>query len=341
MAGEPTCWILSRGRKGDLDQMEALASAAGLSYTIKRLTFLGPEIPVLSNLLLRSASDPLVPPWPHLILCAEASPSVVARRVKRLSGGRTRIVCIGRPAGTAAGFDLVITTAQYRIPAADNVVELSMPLSFAQAAGAEASYPYAEERPLTALIVGGPAFPDRLDGETAGRMAADVLASASGTVAVHTSPRTPKDVVARLAETVAPPNLLHVYGDGPNLYRPLLAAADQIIVTSDSVSMVSDALATGKPLAIYPLPLALNWKWKLGGWLYCHAVEQPFGLLAPIRWLFDRGIIEVAANRRKLFQRLVAEGRAGWFGAAHGPGRSDGGREDLIRAVAALRKLTA
>jgi len=200
---------------------------------VKTLRFAGPEVPVLSRLLLR---DKLSPPWPDLVLCAEASPSVIARDVKRRSAGKTRIVCLGRPAGSAANFDLVITTAQYRIPAAPNVVELSMPLA---------------------------------------------------------------------------------------------------------ASMVADALATGKPVAVYPLPQALNAKWRLGNWLYRNAVEQPQTLMAPVRWLFDSGVVEVAPDRRKLFQRLVTEGRLGWFGEAVPVPQPGAAQRDLDRAAAALRDLVS
>ena len=36
--------------------------------------------------------------------------------------------------------------------------------------------------------------------------------------------------------------------------------------------------------------------------------------MRPVRWLFDAGVIEVAADRRRLFARLVAEKRLVWFG---------------------------
>jgi len=74
MAGDPKLWILSRGRKGDLDQMLALARATGWPHEVRTLRFAGPEIPVLSRHLLK---DRLSSPWPDLVLCAEASPSVM------------------------------------------------------------------------------------------------------------------------------------------------------------------------------------------------------------------------------------------------------------------------
>lgn len=332
MAGDPTIWILSRGRKGDLDQMLALARATGWPFEVKTLRFAGPEIPVLSKLLLKQK---ISPPWPDLVLCAEASPSVIAREIKRLSPS-TRIVCLGRPAGAPGNFDLVLTTAQYRIPAAANVVALSMPL----AEIAEASV-----RPASgtiALAVGGPAFPDLLDGAAAEQLASDALAYATGkglALEVVTSPRTPAEAIAVLERRITAPHRLGIFGRGENRYREALGQASEIIVTSDSVSMVADALASGRPVSVYPLPQALNAKWKLGSWLYRASVEDPQPMMGPVRWLFDAGVIEVAPDRRKLFARLVAEGRVGWFGAAVPAPQPGAAQRDLAMAVESLRKL--
>lgn len=334
----PKIWILSRGRKGDLDQMLALAKASGWDYEVKHLRFAGPEIPLLSRLLLQNGNDVLTPPWPDFVLCAEASPSVIAKAIRRASGGKTRAVCLGRPAGSAAGFDLVITTAQYRIPVAPNVVELSMPL----AAEAEATPANMTANGPIALIVGGPAFPDRFDHAAAMDLAADALAYAvkrNTPLAVHTSPRTPKDVAGALARTIIPPHRLHVFGQGPNRYREVLGEASEIVVTSDSVSMVADALAAEKPVSIYPLPLRDDLKLKLGNWLYRNAVEAPKPGFAPLRWLFDIGLIEAAADRRRLFGRLVADKRLAWFDEPLVPPQINAAQADLDAAVAALRSL--
>ncbi len=336
----PHIWILSRGRKGDLDQMVALARAVGWPHEVKPLRFAGPEIPFLSRLLLKNGADVLRPPWPDLVLCAEASPSVIARQIQHLSGGRTRAVCIGRPAGTAAGFDLVITTAQYRIPPAPNVVELSMPLA-AEAEAPPASPP--SGGPI-AVIVGGPAFPDRLDAGAAAALAADALAYAArrgAVLAFHTSPRTPPQVNAALARAIAPPHQLQVFGEGPNRYRILLAEASEIVVTSDSVSMVSDALAACKPVSIYRLPRRENVTLRLGEWLHRRAFGPPgtgFGLL---RWLFDSSLIEAAADRQRLFARLVRDGRAAWFGDPPVPPQREAAAGDLALAVDSLHRLMA
>ena len=334
MAAEPRLWILSRGRKGDLDQMLALVNALGWPHEVKTLRFAGPEIPVLSTLLLRQK---LSPPWPDLVLCAEASPSVIAREVKRRSNGQTRIMCLGRPAGSAGNFDLVITTAQYRIPAAPNVVELSMPL----AARREAKTSASPDGPI-ALLVGGPAFPDRLGATEAQNLVADAIAYAAQKgkrLHVQTSPRTPAPAIAALENAIATPHRLDVFGRGENRYQQLLGSASEIIVTSDSVSMVADALASGKPTAIYPLPQSHDAKWQLGEWLYRNAVEAPKPLFAPVKGLFDIGLIEAAADRRRLFTRLVREQRLSWFGEPLVPPQPEAAGRDLARAVQSIRAL--
>lgn len=334
MAADPTIWILSRGRKGDLDQMLVLARATGWPHEVKTLRFAGPEIPVLSRLLLK---DRISPPWPDLVLVAEASPSVIAREIRRLSP-KTRIVCLGRPAGAPQHFDLVITTAQYRIPAAANVVEISMPL-----AEASDTAPSRGTGPI-ALVIGGPAFPDCLDAAAAEGLAADALAYAartSRTLDVVTSPRTPAEAIAVLERRITAPHRLTIFGRGENRYREALAQASEIIVTSDSVSMVADALASGMPVSVYPLPQALNAKWKLGSWLYRASIETPQPLMAPVRWLFDAGVIEVAPDRRKLFARLVAEQRLAWFGQAAPAPQPGAAQRDLAMAVDSLRRLMA
>lgn len=339
MAAEPLIWILSRGRKGDLDQMANLAEATGWPFEVKRLQFRGPEIPVLSSLLLTNGESVFSGSWPDLVFCAEASASVIALAIKRKSQGRTRAVCIGRPAGAVRDFDLVITTAQYRIPPAPQVVELSMPI----AATTETAAGETPDGPV-ALLVGGPAFPDRLDAAAATQLAVDTIAHATRRnrpLSVQTSPRTPQDAVAALARAITPPHRLDVFHKGENRYRALLAEASEIVVTSDSVSMVSDALASGRPVSVYPLPRNENLTWQAGEFLFRHAVEQPSAFFAPVKALFDTGIIEATADRRRLFHRLIAEKRLAWFGEAPVPPQPDAMRRDLERAVQSLRALVA
>lgn len=319
-----TVWILTHSRVGDRQQMEKLAAALGWQSLAKRLVFRQPNVPFLASLLRdRARSDPLGAPWPDLVLCAEARTSVIARAIKRRSGGRTKLVCLGRPAGNPADFDLVLTTAQYRLPMAPNVVQLALPPVADASPAAEPEDSFTLEglaRPLTAMLVGGTALPELLDGATADRLARDLLAhveKTGGTLLVVSSPRTGVAAGAALTRNIPAPHIVHLWRKGENNpYRRFLALADEIVVTSDSVSMVADALATGKNVSVYRLPRQ---------WAFTHGVVErlfervgaepqcPFWL-RPAKWLFDKGLIEARADRPRLFDRLVAEGRLGWFG---------------------------
>jgi mitochondrial fission protein ELM1 len=342
MGADPTVWILWRRRKGDLDQMLCLVNALGWRHEIKKLSFRSPGIPALAGLLLKPQSDPLFPPWPDVILCAEALPSIIARKLKANSRGAIRTVCLGRPAGTPSAFDLVITTAQYRLPPATNIVELALPLTSPRAKETGAPDDRTKKSPITALFVGGSSFPDFLDVPAARAMMLCVhqhVEKRGGTLLATASPRTSKEVADFLARNTPAPHFFQAFKAGNDTYQQTLASAEEIIVTSDSVSMTADALETGKPVFIYPLPQKLNLQWRLAEWLYEHAVMQRSGWLAPMRWLFDAGVIESNADRRLLFSKLVAERRLNWFGEAP-PNPKDGtSRPDLQKAVERVRGL--
>jgi len=64
---------------------------------------------------------------------------------------------------------------------------------------------------------------------------------------VVASPRTP----ASSLNAVTGARVVHP-GDAPS-YASLLAGADQLFVTADSVAMVSDGIATGKPVGLIPI----------------------------------------------------------------------------------------
>jgi mitochondrial fission protein ELM1 len=334
MTDEPIVWLLSGGRKGDLDQMLALAQALGWPHEIKTLRFRGPSHPLFAS---QRVDKPPAAPWPDLVLCAEAMTSVIARDIKKKSGAHTRIICLGRPAAASQHFDAVLTTAQYRLPAAANVVELQMPLAARPPARAND-----EGTGPVVLLVGGPAFPDQLDGQVAQDLAREALAHASARgrlLDVHTSPRTPEVAIAMLRQAITPPNRLTVFGQPDNHYRAALSAASEIVVTSDSISMLADALQASPRVSVYPLPQRHGVKLRLGNWLYRKAVLERRTGLTPVRWLFETGMIETAADRRSLIERLVADGRVGWFGAGAARGRPGAAHDDLDTAVRHVRQV--
>ena len=112
-------------------------------------------------------------------------------------------------------------------------------------------------RPLVAVLLGGSNGRYRLEAAEgaalAARLAAMMRADRVG-VAVTPSRRTAPGVTAALRDALAPLGADIWDGTGDNPYFGLLANADAIVVTVDSVSMVSEAVATAAPVLLAELP---------------------------------------------------------------------------------------
>ncbi|MCQ8241436.1 mitochondrial fission ELM1 family protein [Rhizosaccharibacter radicis] len=112
-------------------------------------------------------------------------------------------------------------------------------------------------RPLVSVLVGGANGRFRL-GETEGRALAGSLRAMMRDqkvgLAVTPSRRTAPAVRAILTEALAPERAMVWDMTGENPYLGMLACADAIVVTADSISMVSEAAATDVPVFHVPLP---------------------------------------------------------------------------------------
>ena len=79
-----------------------------------------------------------------------------------------------------------------------------------------------------------------------------MVAAEDGCLLVTTSRRTPADLSAHLREYFASSAgvLWSGPGDGANPYPGMLACADRIVCTADSVNMLSEACATRAPVFV-------------------------------------------------------------------------------------------
>ncbi len=269
-SASPRIWLVLGDKLGDNAQVEAIAQALGLPCECKRLKFKAryqhskPSFRASLYHIDQSASDRLEPPWPDLILTVGRRPSMAALWARRQSGGRARLVLIGRPKRHAEEFDLIISTPQYLIPDRDNVVRLGLPLMRADPVAIRDEAARWKDRlcalprPLTAVLVGGPTKPFQLNAQIARDFVARVAETLGqeGTLFFSTSRRTPPEVVDAL-ESLLPENaeLFRWQAERPdNPYLALLGLADRCVVTGDSTSMMVEALRAGQTLVIYPLP---------------------------------------------------------------------------------------
>lgn len=267
-------WVLTDDRAGNVAQALGVAEALGRPFTVKDVRYtplakLPSAIQGASLLGLTGDSRlALAPPWPALVIAAGRRTAPVARWIKRQSGGKTRIVQLMYPGRRAAAdFDLIAVPRHDCVaPGGDaaNILRITgAPHRLTAAklkAAAEVWGPRlgALRRPFVALMVGGAThsrpFPAHFAADL-GRKAAGLAAELSGSVLVTTSRRTGADAEAALLANIPEPGHVFLWGTGgDNPYLGYLALADRIIVTGDSVSMCSEACATGKPVHIYAPP---------------------------------------------------------------------------------------
>ena len=124
----PAVWLIDAYRAGERAQVRALVDALGWPCEEKQLSYRKFEL--RTNLFRGSDlrgidtgnSSPLQPPWPDLLISSGMRNEPVCRWVRQQSGGKSKIVHLGRPWADPGRFDLVITTPQYRVPARENVL---------------------------------------------------------------------------------------------------------------------------------------------------------------------------------------------------------------------------
>lgn len=276
----PSLWLLTGDKGGDVAQLRALARALGWPTEEKPLRFNG--LYRLPNRLLgaslASLADALAaglePPWPDVVLSAGRRATPVARWIGARSGGRTRLVVVGRPWAPLAAVDLAIATPQYGLPARPNVLPVRLPFNRLDPAALQDAAAAWQSRlgdlkpPFVALLIGGRARPLRFDadvGRAIGTQVGRLAWTLGASVLAVTSRRTPADAADALLAEITVPLRAHRWrqGDTSNAYAAFVGLADRLVVTGDSASMIAEACHSGKPVSIAPVPLDDSWRERL------------------------------------------------------------------------------
>jgi mitochondrial fission protein ELM1 len=184
--------------------------------------------------------------------------AALATRLLRERGGK--VIQILDPRLDPRHWDLLIAPDHDGLRG-DNVIALTgslHPIDDAWLALARAAFATFADlpQPRTAVLLGGSSAHARFD-----RNAFEVLASKlevalareGGSVLITVSRRTPVEIVEALRHRyVETPGVVwRGAGDGPNPYPGLLAWADRIVCSPDSVNMISEACATQAPVFVF------------------------------------------------------------------------------------------
>ena len=263
-ASRSTCWAISDGAAGNERQALALAGALDLHPRVIRIRpghpwdWFAPRLTFAAALGIRDeAGHPVEPPWPDVAIGCGRQAALLTRCLRRWSAGRCFTVQILNPRISPAHFDVVVAPRHDQLRG-DNVIETLGALNAIDdawlAAGRARFARFGDlPAPRTAVLIGASHRAQALDGAYFDALL-DLLAalhdSAGGSFLVSTSRRTPADQNEQLRGACArwPGVFWAGPEDGENPYPGILAWADRIIVSADSVNMISEACATGKPV---------------------------------------------------------------------------------------------
>ena len=263
---DPLAWVLHDGKAGMRSQALGLAEATGFRFVEKSLSvrrpwaWLPPQLWIAPLRAVRDAGIALTAPWPDLVIGCGRHTAMPALAIRRASSGRTFAAQVQDPRVGRDEFDLLFVPEHDRLRGARIQVTRGAihRVTAARLADELRDFPSLAglPRPILGVLIGGSNRSYRLGLDRLATIADSIagsLRSDGGSAVVTPSRRTGAEGVALLRQRLAglPAEIWDGAGDNP--YYAYLAAADALLVTADSVSMVSEAAATGKPVHILDL----------------------------------------------------------------------------------------
>jgi mitochondrial fission protein ELM1 len=214
----------------------------------------------------KTDADPISPPWPDILIAtgrASIPASLYVRRASRTSGiYKTFTVQLQNPVIDPSRFDLVVVPRHDGLTGA-NVMTTRGSLHRATSAlvrqEAEKFLPLVAHlpSPRVAVLIGGSNAVYQVTPHEIALLTEQLrrLVQTMGAgLMVTPSRRTGEAHLALLKEGLEGLPTYIWDGRGVNPYYGMLGIADYIMVTCDSVNMVSEACSTGKPVYVIDLP---------------------------------------------------------------------------------------
>jgi mitochondrial fission protein ELM1 len=261
-------WVLTTGEAGMRSQALGLAEAVGLPVEEKRIAVRRPWSWLPGGLLpiplsaLGPEGDRLAPPWPLVVVGCGRRSIGIALSVKRLSGGRTIAAYVQNPEWGRRDFDVVAALPHDNVQGSNVVTAPTAlhgvtPQKLATAREEWRNLLAPDGQPVLGVLIGGDNGGYRLTAPITNRLISIMKAAHAdrGMRSVITPSRRTAEATRRaIAGALATDAFGWLWDEtGANPYLGILGAADRLIVTGESISMISEALATGRPVHVLPL----------------------------------------------------------------------------------------
>jgi mitochondrial fission protein ELM1 len=269
MNKSPTCWILTPGPVAFRKQTAGVAQALGLTYEEKVVKRNKPWCWLPKNWTfgalrqLQPGCEKLSPPWPDVVISCSQYTIPYALAIRKANGGNTSLIHIQKPTIANSYFDAVIAPEHDNASGANVLQTLGAThdvdentLNNAVEEFTPRFKPF--KAPYCSIFLGGSSKQYDFTHEHAAVIANSILDIAKnypGTLLISGSRRTGADNMTYFERRFKDyPNIFLYNNVGKNPYMGMLALADVIYVTDDSVSMISEACYTGKPVYLLRLP---------------------------------------------------------------------------------------
>ncbi|MCC2112947.1 MAG: mitochondrial fission ELM1 family protein [Hyphomicrobiales bacterium] len=260
-----TAWVLSDGKAGDEMQCLGIAEALGLTPEIRRVAPRRPWVWAMPWGQIDPAEAPSRPespirsPFPDLVIASGRRTVAYLRAIKRASKGACFTVYLKDPRCGTTAADLIWVPEHDRLRGENVIVTKTSPHRVSADLLNEARRAPRDEiaalpRPRIAVLVGGNSRRVKFrDADTEHLLAcvASVTGDGPHGLMVTTSRRTPERLAIALRKALQNDAVFWWDGGGENPYIQMLAHADRIVVTGDSVNMVDEALACGCPVSVF------------------------------------------------------------------------------------------
>ncbi|MBE1160366.1 mitochondrial fission ELM1 family protein [Dyella acidiphila] len=267
------CWAITDHAAGN--QRQALALAERLGMPVRHLvlsprapwSWLSPRMLPGGRLALpRAQRHGFAAPWPSVAIGCGRSAALFTRMLRKLSGHHCHTVQILDPRLDPAYWDTVIAPRHDRLTGANVLNPLGSlnPIDEAWLQDGRDAFPALGKLPgpRVGVLIGGPRQGIRIDVDYAQQLVAQLLQrqrSEGGSLLALVSRRTPAAVIDTVHNALRDVPGMFWAGpdDGSNPYPGVLGWADRLVVTPDSVNMLSEACAVGcavQTLVLDPLP---------------------------------------------------------------------------------------
>ena len=287
-------WILvDKNKRGTHVQCEGLARALNLKPSIYYIDIPAPwrwfpgPLPVGSLSACDVTPRPMSAPWPEIIITGGRRSAGYALAVKKTHCPDTVLIAVQDPGLARRKFDHIIVPWHDRI-LGHNVISTTGALNAIDAETlTRNAQPFMSKisalpAPRTAVLIGGPTKGVAFSTSQAHDIAGQLINNLTHTLLLSTSRRTPNAIIDVFRSALQHRAGVQYYGQGPNPYFGFLNYADSIAVTSDSVSMMSEACTAGKPVYIIELPGRRAKFQRFIKDLYTEGLARPFdGICKP------------------------------------------------------------